>query len=831
MMTTKRRLFLLLGSFTALLTTLVSAAETYHFREALYSGPMGSRGSGRSAVAVDPILHDLVTGEIRAPREGSVAGTNRKGEELKWTRVTANDEGNFDDEDLRGGYLYFTYDAPREQTVILRANSVSTLWVNGVPRAGDVYGKSWMFVPVTFKAGRNEIWARQTGRRHKGLSFTVPDKTVFLTAVDMTFPDLLTNRIDDKLVGLQVVNASGETFDDLRFVTNAAGIVRSTRIDETIAPMTFRRLGFKVADGANGPGEQDIAVKLMRGDAVLDEIVITLEVREPDSGYRHTFVSDIDGSVQYYGVREGGNEVGQKPAMILSVHGAGVKGIAQARAYQPKTWAHVVAPTNRREYGFDWEDWGRLDALEVLADAEKRYGTDPERTYLTGHSMGGHGTWILGATYAGRWAAISPMAGWRSFFSYAAVERFEEPTSMEAMLNRAANPSRTLEMLHNYSQHGVFIEHGDADHTVPVSEARFMREKLGTFHSDFGYHEEPGGAHWYGVDHDRAINFLERHTRTDLRDLETMHFRVVSPGVSATSRYITLYQQEKPYEFCGVVAKQTVRSRRQRRFDEDLSERVIDVTTENLRVFRVDLGHCMELKKLELVVDGQSIDALPWPAQDHVWLGREGDSWQVIDEPDNSAEKNPARYGGFKEAFNHRMVFVYATGGSTEENAEAYAKARFDAETFHYRGNGSIEVIPDTAFSLEGYADRSVILYGNATTNHAWGLLLADSPVRVDRGELKVGDRVLRGDDLGVYLVRPRPDSDVASVGVVAGTGTAGFRAVMPNRYFVAGTGYPDLMVVSPRMYEDGVTGVVAAGYFGNDWSVESGEIVWEEGH
>ena len=33
---------------------------------------------------------------------------------------------------------------------------------------------------------------------------------------------------------------------------------------------------------------------------------------------------------------------------------------------------------------------------------------------------------------------------------------------MEAMLNRAANPSRTMEMSRNYLQHGVFIEHGDS---------------------------------------------------------------------------------------------------------------------------------------------------------------------------------------------------------------------------------------------------------------------------------------------------------------------------------------------------------------------------------
>jgi len=76
-------------------------------------------------------------------------------------------------------------------------------------------------------------------------------------------------------------------------------------------------------------------------------------------------------------------------------------------------------------------------------------------------------------------------------------------------------------------------------------------------------------------------------------------------------------------------------------------------------------------------------------------------------------------------------------------------------------------------------------------------------------------------------MIRPRKDSATASVGVVAGTGIQGLMAVVPNCYFVAGTGYPDLMIITPEMYLQGVNGVMAAGYFGNDWGVETGSIVW----
>ena len=56
--------------------------------------------------------------------------------------------------------------------------------------------------------------------------------------------------------------------------------------------------------------------------------------------------------------------------MVLTAYAdieAAVEAINQASSYEPKTWANIVCPTNRRPYGYDWEDWGRLDALEVLA--------------------------------------------------------------------------------------------------------------------------------------------------------------------------------------------------------------------------------------------------------------------------------------------------------------------------------------------------------------------------------------------------------------------------------------------------------------------------------
>jgi predicted peptidase len=56
-----------------------------------------------------------------------------------------------------------------------------------------------------------------------------------------------------------------------------------------------------------------------------------------------------------------------------------------------------------------WTDTEMLMALvdQVIAD----YSVDPDRVYLVGYSMGGHGAWYLAYSYPNRFAAVAPMSG------------------------------------------------------------------------------------------------------------------------------------------------------------------------------------------------------------------------------------------------------------------------------------------------------------------------------------------------------------------------------------------------------------------------------------
>lgn len=173
-----------------------------------------------------------------------------------------------------------------------------------------------------------------------------------------------------------------------------------------IPPLSVRKVPFRmVGDSRTDQGKVEARLTLIHVEPVrstsLDQAELTIRVRTTQQTYKRTFLSEIDGSVQYYAVRPAQpmGDAADRPAMFLTLHGAGVEALGQASSYSAKSWGHVVAPTNRRKFGFDWEDWGRLDALEVLNLASRELNIDPSRIYLTGHSMGGHGTWSLGATF------------------------------------------------------------------------------------------------------------------------------------------------------------------------------------------------------------------------------------------------------------------------------------------------------------------------------------------------------------------------------------------------------------------------------------------------
>jgi dienelactone hydrolase len=806
-----------------------TAAIEWDARQCLVSGRVGQ--AGRSTVHTDAIEAEIVSGQWRRPAEGDPIGA-QSGNSTMWQAVTTNKDGWFSNAALRGGYAYVPVIVESECVMLLEAQGNNLTYVNGEPRAGDPYEYGYARLPVALRAGTNDFLFQCSRGRFK-FKLVAPRLPVALDSSDTTLPDLTAGEDRDTWGAAIVVNATAETQNRLVIGASIAGGRAVETLVPAIAPFSVRKVGFRLRGKSSG-SESKTSLELTlsdgtnRKDKTLDSTTSALRIRRAGQTQKRTFVSDIDGSVQYWALNPAQpvRQDGPRPALFLSLHGAGVEAIGQADAYSPKSWGHIVAPTNRRPYGFDWEGWGRMDALEVLHLAALELHPDPQRIYLTGHSMGGHGAWQLGAHFPDKFAAIGPSAGWISFLSYAGGNPFTNPTPVQAMVQRAAAIGDTLALKTNFLEAGVYILHGGADDNVPVTEARKMTNEFSQFHRDFQYHEQPGAGHWWDVSDEPGadcvdwaplFDFFARHAMRPDESVRQINFSTCNPGVSAACHWLEIEQQVHALKLSMAAVRW------------DPGKRRFIGTTENIARLAFNLDHVKRGEALKVELDGQTLNKIPWPTNvNRLWLENENGNWRVAFEP-SPQQKGPQRSGPFKDAFRHRMIFVYGTKGTPEENAWAFAKARFDAESFWYRGNGSIDVIPDTGFNPRVEPDRGVILFGNADSNGAWPGLLGQSPVQVRRGEIRIGERALAGENQACLFLRPRPGSQVACVGAVSGTGLTGMKLNDRLNYFLSGIEYPDCTVIGSEMLELGAPGIRAAGFFGNDWSVQNGEFAWRE--
>ncbi len=770
---------------------------------------------GLLAPSCDALLWHLAANDTLCPQADQkfVANWHDTTDTLNWTAIVADSNGLFGGID-RTSWIYMHFDAPADTVAIFHASGHTRLIINGMPHEGDHYNFGYTLIPFRLHKGRNHFFL--SGGRFPAVRAKIifPRKQVFFSKKDILLPGYLSKESVQPYGAIKVVNMRNQHLSNCRMICrNQAGAQTAITMDN-IMPYSSRKVKFRLPKHLHHPSQSIDSVVLYVVDdksIILDSFSLAVKIQDRNRHHERTFISEIDGSVQYFSVAPALDSISAN-SLVLSLHGASVEATNQIRAYKQKDWATIVAPTNRRPFGFNWEEWGRLDALEVLEQARGLFHADPNHTYLTGHSMGGHGTWFMAATYPGLFAAAAPAAAYPDIAGY--VSKTADTSSAVhphmAMIERAANAGRVLNQKRNLLQSGIYVLHGSNDQVVPVEMARRMREELGLFHSNFTYYEYPGGTHWYGdhcMDWPPLFDFLKQNVIPHDTMMNHLEFHTATPVIASQNHWVTVNRQMKQYQPSSVVA--------------DKAGDTITLTTLNIESLTVHVDKLRFRQQPVLIVNQQKFNV----------SSNESVTYFITDQsvnhemPDTKLLKNPERSGGFKQAFNHRFVMVYATGGSPAENAWYMNKARFDAETFLYRGNGSVDIIPDHQFSPADFPDRNVILYGNSVNNLAWNQLLSHCPVKVTEESISFGNEILKGEDLGTFFIYPRIDSRIASVGVVAASGKPGWGSLVPNDYFSGITGFPDLLIFKTSWLKEGENGILVSGFFGNDWQVENGEF------
>ncbi len=724
------------------------------------------------------------------------------------------------------GYAYAEFDLPENCTALAAPRRISMFYVNGTPYEAEPYSYDFARIPVALRKGRNRILIRFSAWGDGFFGFKLlPARAPVITLNDFTKPDLVVGqKLKEGWLGVTIVNTTRRWATDVELRLGSTKFFRAEPVCvPPIPPLGILKVPFHFSQTRRCPAESTrlaLPLTLRQEGRDVWHASALLAVRKPTDVIDVTFLSRLDSSVQMYAVRYPKHFAPNRTyALILALHGAGSSAHGQCAAYTAKDWAFVVAPTNRRNYGFDWQDWGRLDLYEVLALVEKRFRIDSNRIYLSGASMGGQGTWHNGLHDPSRFAALAPTAGWTSFQIYTPFflqrsELLASPTLLQyrdRQLLDCNNPYFAVNALHL----PVVITQGGADDNVPPIHARIYQFVLKDLGYTVKYREIPGKPHWWSdpkvdgvgadcVDNPEIMNFLKAHKRDPFP--KEVRFRCVDLSINNRAYWVTVDEQQRVFAATDIHAR--------------LRADTVFVQTTNVAQLTLTLDSSwFPHRQVTVVWNGRVFRRHLRKGRTHVTLRHNQNP-----NPPPALRKTPSLYGPVKAAFFQPFLLVYGTQGRPEETDVLLNNTRRLAIRFWRRANGFARVVPDTALTEAQIRSHNLILIGGPTRNVVTQRVNARLPVRITPDGVSVGEQHLRGRDLAVVEVYPNPLAPEHLVAIFAGTSPKAEATTLLFQPIYSASGVPDFVVFGPEVKRKGWGGVRAAGYFSTTWDLGNGD-------
>ena len=699
--------------------------------------------------------------------------------------------------------------------------------LNGQGYLGDVYGNGWFQTPVQLDSGLNRVLLRISGYADERVRFRLvpPAAPVTVVAKDITTPDVVADSPLVSWLGVPLLNSTPDRIDSVRI---SVSTLTGDKIGNTFIPdlpgLGTIKPAVRIAVAArpfDTTGLPLVIACTSKVGTTLD--TIKLRIRRPEQSRKVCYLSSADSSCQYYAVLYPKDyDPSKRYALILSLHGAGVDAAGQADAYRPKDWAFVVAATNRRPFGFDWQDWGRIDALDVLGQALASLPIDRDRVLLTGHSMGGHGTWHVGLAHSDLFAAAAPEAGWPDIDLY--VPTFTQRTAIfadpaqVAIRDMAMRPDNTPAMLVNALNLPLFMLHGGNDDDVPTIHGRNFAEWLRELGYRFTYKEVPNRPHWWSyenglscLDDTDLMNFL----KVQRRDPGPRHirFRTADLGQSNRSYWTTI-------ERVRIVGR-----------DADIeawaTDSLISVRTVNVAQFSLDLAGAPFFPGTVMIeVDGMRVGAR-YSLPGRLTFCATSQGWVAGAARYSALTKTPELYGPAKQAMMKPFLLVY---GTKDPSLTPFLRHSATQEGLRWWlvGNGTTRVVPDTEVTFEDIKRMNLVLYGGPRENSVTSKIADRLPIRVTAGRMSLGNSDL-GDSLAAMFVYPNPLNQNRLVLVRMGTDANDTRLSLFWGVASSGAGIPDFMVFDRSVRQYGWAGVRATGFFGPDWNIDPASMYMKE--
>ncbi|MBI1290368.1 hypothetical protein GC173_03890 [bacterium] len=303
-----------------------------------------------------------------------------------------------------------------------------------------------------------------------------------------------------------------------------------------------------------------------------------------------TYVSALDQSEQPYNLYVPTTyDPAKATPLVVALHGKGATWQSWFAALPVEEWAEkegfiVATPHGRGDWFYLGP--GERDVFEVIDDVKGLCTVDTDRLYLIGHSMGGFGTWHIGASHPDVFAAIVPMSTWPP-----------------------------VPLVPNLSHTPVLLLHGDADPVVPIEWGLRGVRHLEENRIEHRWVAVPG------LGHESALitaylptigNFIR--DRRLVHDPEKVTLRAYTPR-RGKAWWVALHEVE---EFTSLAS-----------IDATIGPRRIDVVTDNVQDFALDppLGPERLAKSIALSIDNQHLEVPPTNGERVIFLRKVDGKW------------------------------------------------------------------------------------------------------------------------------------------------------------------------------------------------------------
>ncbi|KJR41581.1 Peptidase S9, prolyl oligopeptidase active site region domain protein [Candidatus Magnetoovum chiemensis] len=718
-------------------------------------------------------------------------------------------------------YAYGEINMEQTKRALIALSNVPSFYLNGKRYGGEPYSYNYVKIPAVLQKGTNKILLKLAGKGDLKFSFKfIPIETDITILSDYTKPDIIDGEIAKNLFfSASIVNTTEKWLNDIKIKIKKNKLFKEAVVElYPLAPYSIIKtpIDLEMYEPASIEDKNvNLDIDVMNKTSIVYSAAVPLDIKNNNDVIKKTFTSEIDSSVQYYSIRYPSDfNKDKKYGVIFTLHGAGVESDTHLSGHAQRSDVFIAAPTNRRPFGFDWQDIGRADFQEVYSIIMNTYNIDKSRVYLTGASMGGQGVWHIGLHSPSLFSSIAPNAAWTMYSLYM-PDIFKRsahftPPKLSYIINRAQMDANNTYFLQNASNLPVILSHGSSDSIVPPVHPRIFQDLLKHYGYNIKYYEIENKPHTWKILRSDNSTLIESYDNPEVIDdlLRTtlnpypkkVSFKLCDLTINNKFYWITVNEQENVFNDTAVNA--------------EVEGAVIRLNTTNVASLTLNIP-----KEL---IDSDNIK-IQWNDNNYSVTIDSDRTVELRQNNSRKAKRTSALYGSLKAVFFKPFVIVYGTNGSLKETELLIDNARQIAYMFWNIANGYTRIIADTAVDNSVIQNYNLILLGLPQRNAFTERIIKQLPISIDSKGISIGTQRLKK-PLALNMIYPNPLNEEKYLALFAGTSLEMESLSLKFLPISSSNSAGDFIVYTKDVNTKGWGGVAAAGFFSTNWDFSNND-------